>query len=164
MIYVTVGNHDQPFDRLIKEVDSIAQETGVKTFIQSGISRYNTNHASQVDFLPFSEAEEKIKSARVIVGHAGIGTVISARKWKKPLIITPRRKSFGEHINDHQLEICNELLENKRAGVTVAMETTEIKPLLLEMLDDGYEIDYTTESDNGAENLKRRIREFVNSI
>ena len=129
MIYVTVGNHTQPFDRLLAAMDRIAA-TGIEMAMQTGFCAYAPRHARAMQFFPFDEAEKMIENAEVVVGHAGIGTVISARKFGTPLIICPRRAALGEHFNDHQTEICAELAARPRPGVHIAMTPEEIGGLL----------------------------------
>ncbi|MBI5178293.1 MAG: beta-1,4-galactosyltransferase [Nitrospinae bacterium] len=123
---MTVGNHDQPFDRLLMEMDALAVRMPEKVVMQTGHSRYIPRNAEYHDFFPFAEAETLIQNAAAVVGHAGIGTVISCRKYGTPLIICPRRKAFSEHFNDHQLEICQELIIRPRPGVQVAVEPEAI--------------------------------------
>jgi UDP-N-acetylglucosamine transferase subunit ALG13 len=158
MVYVTVGNHDAPFDRLLKEMDTLAVRLTEKTVMQTGSSRHSPRNAETRDFYPFNEAEALIKSASAVVGHAGIGTIISARRHGTPLIICPRRKSLGEHFNDHQLEICRELLAHPRPGVAVAMEPGEIGELLGRVLRDGKP---ATVSGDPARGLKEAIENFL---
>lgn len=162
MIYVTVGSHDQPFDRLIKEMDRISGELGIKTVIQTGCSGVRPKNAEWRDYYPFDEAEELIGKAEAVVGHAGIGTVISARRANKPLIIVPRQKKFGEHFNDHQLEISRELTANPRPGVEVALEITEIEKKLAKILENGAPI-----PESGVEagaDVMAEIKKYLDSI
>ena len=130
MIYVTVGNHTQPFDRLLAAMDRLAAELGVEVVMQTGYCVYAPRHARAARFFPFDGAEKLIQNAEAVVGHAGIGTVISARKFGTPLIICPRRAALGEHFNDHQAEICAELTAHPRPGVYIAMTADEIGGLL----------------------------------
>jgi UDP-N-acetylglucosamine transferase subunit ALG13 len=162
MIYVTVGSHDQPFDRLIREMDRISGEFGIETVIQTGCSGVRPKNAEWRDYFPFDKAEELIRKAEVVVGHAGIGTVISARKAKRPLIVVPRLKKFGEHFNDHQLEISRELISNPRPGVEVALETAGIETILANILENGVSI-----SESGSEpgaGIKAEIKTYLESL
>ena len=162
MIYVTVGSHDQPFDRLISEMDRISGELGIETVIQTGCSGIKPKNGEWRDYYPFDQAEELIGKAEVVVGHAGIGTVISARKAKKPLIVVPRLKKYGEHFNDHQLEISQELINNKRPGVEVALETGEIETILTAILNNPLSIS-ESEIEAGA-GIKAEIKNYLDSL
>lgn len=64
----------------------------------------------------------------MIVAHAGIGTILSAKRWGKPLVILPRRHGLGEHRNDHQLATARQV--ESLPGIHVAWEAADLGPLL----------------------------------
>lgn len=105
MIYVTLGTMFLGFDRLVEAVDSIAETSGEQVIVQTGLSQERPRHCAWFDFLPHEDVLAIQRHARVIVGHAGIGTVLDALAVKRPLIVVPRLKRYGEHMNDHQMEI-----------------------------------------------------------
>lgn len=104
MIFVTVGNLD-PFDRLIRAFDEwLAEQPGpVEAIAQIGMGTYRPQHCRWVDFLTPTEYRETISQAKLIVSHAGMGTIITALEFNKPIIIMPKRASLGEQRNEHQL-------------------------------------------------------------
>lgn len=103
MIFVTVGTQ-APFDRLIRAVDEITVDLNEeKIIVQSFGSRYSVKHMEMRDFIPPSEYIDIFSQARLIISHAGTGTIISALTMGKPIILMPRKASLGEHRNDHQL-------------------------------------------------------------
>ncbi len=53
--------------------------------------------------------EKLNKEARIIITHGGAGSIIFALQFRKPTIVVPRLKRYGEHINDHQLELTKKL-------------------------------------------------------
>lgn len=105
MIYGTVGTHDSDFGRLIRALDAIAKDTGERVLIQTGLSATLPVHAEHFTFKPREAVLALQHEARVIVCHAGIGSIIDALKAQKPLIVVPRLQKFGEHNSDHQLDI-----------------------------------------------------------
>lgn len=105
MIYGTVGTHDSDFGRFINALDAIAASTGERVVIQTGLSRTRPVHAEHFAFKPREDVLAIQREARVIVCHAGIGSIIDAMKAGKPLIVVPRLKRFDEHNTDHQLDI-----------------------------------------------------------
>lgn len=129
MIFATVGTQ-LPFPRLIDALDGIAPELGEEIVAQIGPGQEGKTwkHLDVRRHLTPSEYEILFTSARVVVAHAGIGTILSARKWGKPLIILPRRHALDEHRNDHQLATANEL--KGLAGIHVAWEVEDLIPLL----------------------------------
>ena len=109
MIFVTVGT-DLPFDRLVLAVDAWAGERGRSdVFAQVGRSTCRPQHIRCQPFLEPEEFRACFTQASVIVAHAGMGTILSALQWGKPLLVMPRRASLGEHRNEHQLATARHL-------------------------------------------------------
>ena len=106
MIFVTVGTHEQPFNRLIKEVDRLKKE-GIITdevFIQTGFSTYEPQYCDWKNIISYPEMEDYMNRADIIITHGGPATFMGAiAKGKKPIVV-PRQEKFGEHVNDHQLD------------------------------------------------------------
>lgn len=102
MIFVTVGTQ-LPFTRLIDAMDEIAGRLDEEIIAQTGPGEGNWSNLDCRKNLEPEEFGKLFSAARVIVAHAGIGTILSARSRRKPLILLPRRFSFGEHRNDHQM-------------------------------------------------------------
>lgn len=113
MIFVTVGTHEQPFNRLIKEVDRLKKE-GIITdevFIQTGFSTYEPQYCDWKNIISYSEMEDYMNRADIIITHGGPATFMGAiAKGKKPIVV-PRQEKFGEHVNDHQLEFAGQVSE-----------------------------------------------------
>lgn len=101
MIFVTVGTQ-APFDRLIKIIDEIAVDISEPIIAQTCKSEYVAQNIQVVNFLSPSEFNKLFEKARVVVAHAGMGTIISALLKNKPIIIFPRMASLGEQRNEHQ--------------------------------------------------------------
>ncbi len=161
MIYVTVGNYDKPFDRLIAAMDRAAADLGEEVVMQTGFSQYRLRHAKGEPFFPYDKAEELISSATAVVAHAGIGTVIACRAHGTPLVICPRRAAYGEHLNDHQLEIADELLKNPRPGVAVALEESDIVKTLAALRSAGKAAPGYGDKAKGLRNF---LRDYINAI
>ena len=124
MIYVTVGTMYLDFPRLVRAMDAIAETTEERVVIQTGLGTTLPVHCSHFDFKSREDVLALQGESRLIVCHAGIGSVIDALGAKKPLIVVPRLKSFGEHNNDHQLELA-QAVEGRGWGSSV----TEIDDL-----------------------------------
>ncbi len=126
MIFVTVGNHNQGFDRLIKKMDEIAGKTDEQVIMQIGCMTYKPVNAEYFSFLEsFEEILRLNREARVVVSHAGAGSIVTALKEKTPVIVVPRLKKYNEHMNDHQLEIAKAMSENKNVTVIYDVENLE---------------------------------------
>lgn len=124
-IFVTVGT-DLPFDRLVRVVDEWAGSRGRKdVFAQIGASRWTPVHLPHSSFLPPDEFTRKFAEARVVVAHAGMGTILSALRWEKPILVMPRRAALGEQRNDHQLATARRL--SSIGKVDVAMDESDLR-------------------------------------
>ena len=118
MIFVTVGTHSQGFERLIKKMDEIASKINEEVIAQIGSTSYRPKN---MIFFTFVGDEKRLvelyKKARVIVTHGGVGTILTALGYEKPLVVVPRLKKFNEVVDDHQLELAEVLGRNGRAIV-----------------------------------------------
>lgn len=109
MIFVTIGTQ-LPFDRLIKAVDDIAfRHPELAFYAQIGQGSYKPKNMEFSRFLSSAEFESKVNNCDYIVAHAGMGSVLTALKYRKPLIAIPRESKLGEHRNDHQLATASQL-------------------------------------------------------
>lgn len=109
MIFVTVGTHDQQFDRLLSEMDLLSPQLDEEVVAQTGHSSYHPSNMEWFDFVSEAKVNDYYENASVIVGHAGAGTILTALSYEKPLVLVPRRKEHGEHLDDHQLELTGAL-------------------------------------------------------
>lgn len=129
MIFATVGTQ-APFDRFVMMLDKIAQEIGEEVIAQTCKGKYKVKNIKTVEFLPPDEFNELFDKARIIVAHAGMGTIISALKMKKPIIIMPRIASWGEHRNDHQIATAMKL--DELGYVYAAYDGKQLKELIIQ--------------------------------
>lgn len=127
MILVTVGTQ-LAFDRLVGAIDDWAADQSEEVVAQVGPSQLHIKHLKAQPFVSASEMEVLFSRARIIVAHAGMGSILSALKHRKPIIIVPRKASMGEHRNEHQLATARWM--QNRPGVRVAWEPNEALALL----------------------------------
>jgi len=123
VILVTVGMQ-LGFDRLIRAMDALAPGLGAPVIAQVGKGAYRPiNMDARISIAP-GEFERLVQHARLIVSHAGIGTVLTAARFGKPLVLVPRRAALGEHRNDHQLATVRQLAG--RPGIVVAEDEADL--------------------------------------
>ena len=127
MIFVTTGTQ-LPFPRLVAAMEDYAARSGEEVVAQVGPDTEQRPHLVLHDKLDPDAFEANFLRARVIVGHCGIGTVLSAKRLGKPLIVMPRRHDLGEHRNDHQMATAQHL--SGRPGLFIAHESHELQALL----------------------------------
>jgi UDP-N-acetylglucosamine transferase subunit ALG13 len=119
MIFVTVGNHTANFNRLLTKVDQLVRDKVINdVFAQVGHSDYQPKFCKYKKFVGFLEFKEIIKQSEIVISHGGAGCIGSALFEKKVTIVVPRLKKFGEHTNDHQLQITRAL---ERQGRVIAV-------------------------------------------
>jgi UDP-N-acetylglucosamine transferase subunit ALG13 len=120
MIFVTVGTHTHPFNRLLRELDHLVKAGRLKESViaQIGYSTYRPRHLRYFSFSHFRQIKKCYQNASIIISHAGAGCIIMALRYRKPLILVPRLKKFGEHVNDHQVQLAHEL---EREGAALAV-------------------------------------------
>jgi UDP-N-acetylglucosamine transferase subunit ALG13 len=107
-VFVTVGTQ-LPFDRLIAAVDGWAARHSAEVFAQTGRSAFRAKHIACREFIAAAEADERIRTADLVVAHAGMGTILARLETGLPMIVMPRRAALGEHRNDHQAATANRL-------------------------------------------------------
>lgn len=128
MIFLTVGTQ-LPFDRLCCAIDEWAGENpSAEIFGQIGPVVANPKNFEAKEFVSPLEFDELFQKAQVVVAHAGMGSILTALKFRKPIIIFPRRASLGEHRNEHQLATAKRFLG--RPGVSVAFDIPSLYRLL----------------------------------
>jgi UDP-N-acetylglucosamine transferase subunit ALG13 len=117
MIVVTVGTHEQPFDRLVRAAAELDGHEPM--LVQYGSSTVRSDRGEWFDYLSFDEMAEHARDARLFICHAGVGSIVLARRFGHRPIVVPRRHHLGEHVDDHQLSLATRLA---RAGVVTLLE------------------------------------------
>lgn len=106
MIFVTLGSQKFQFDRLLSTMDQIAEGgTAHEIFAQTGASAYVPAHFPYKPFLDADEYAAAMQRADIVITHGGTGAIIGAVKRGKKVIAVPRLAQYGEHVDDHQLQI-----------------------------------------------------------
>lgn len=121
MIFVTVGTHEQPFNRLVKAVDELKRD-GVITenvVIQTGFSTYEPKYCQWSKLLPYQQMIKNVEKARIVVTHGGPASFIMPLQIGKTPIVVPRQHRFDEHVNDHQVEFARNVAERMRSIIPV---------------------------------------------
>jgi UDP-N-acetylglucosamine transferase subunit ALG13 len=160
MIFVTVGNDFRGFDRLLRKMDEIAPLIPNEIVMQRGYSKYLPKNAKQFDFVSINKAIEYIQKSELVVSHAGIGTIILCKEHGVPVLILPRRKGYGEHMNDHQMEIAKVLEERGDENIHVIYQEDQLEESISKILKVGRR---NSAAENfGKAKLIKTIREFIN--
>lgn len=122
MIFVTVGTHEQPFNRLIQAVDDLKRD-GIITeevIMQTGFSTYEPKYCKWDKLIPYKQMVKNVEEAHIVITHGGPASFIMPLQIGKTPIVVPRQHKFEEHINDHQVEFAKNVAE--RMGTIIPVE------------------------------------------
>ena len=113
MIFVTLGSQKFQFNRMLVEIDRLIDEGKIidEVFAQIGASDYKPKNFEYKDFLTQDEFKDYMKKADLVITHAGTGAIVTALKNDKLVIAIPRLARFGEHVDDHQIQLIDEFKE-----------------------------------------------------
>jgi UDP-N-acetylglucosamine transferase subunit ALG13 len=134
MILVTVGNATQRFGRLLQAIDDLAASgafAAEPVIIQSGNNpEFQARHCEVRPFVSMDEFGQLMEGASLIICHGGCGTQLHAIRLGKIPVVMPRREKYGEHLNDHQMQLVEALAaENK---IVPAYEPADLAPAIIE--------------------------------
>ena len=158
MIFLTVGNWHKGFDRLVRAVDDlkgrgvIAEE--VKAQIGSG--NYRPKHLTVIKYCSPNEFIDNMTEARIVISHAGVGTMGQAIKLEKSIIVVPRKASMGEVSNDHQFITAKQL--QAEGKILVAWDTAELPSKIIAAEK------FVPIRNNGAKKIIRAVDEFISKL
>lgn len=163
MIFVTVGTHEQPFNRLIQKVDELKRD-GVITeevIMQTGFSTYEPKNCQWGKLIPYQQMVKNVADARIVITHGGPASFIMPLQIGKIPIVVPRQHQYDEHVNDHQVEFARNVAE--RMGNILVVEDIE---KLGRMIVEYDEITQNMKKESGSHNLEfnREFEELVKNL
>lgn len=159
MIFVTVGTHEQPFDRLVRAIDRWKKDHDIQeeVVIQTGYSTYGPKYCEWQEFFTYKEMQEFTKKARIIISHGGPSSFIAPLQFGKIPIVVPRQKQYGEHVNDHQLEFCRAVAA-RQGNIIIVEDINRLDDVIL-----GYD-DVISRMPLGMQSNNKRFNEEFEKI
>ena len=159
MIFVTLGSQKFQFNRLLKKLDEVVKNGNVneEIFAQIGYSDYKPQSYKYKEFIDREEFEEIMNKSDIVVAHGGTGAIITAVKQGKKVIAVPRLEKYGEHVDDHQIQLVREFEESGIIKAVYDLENLEIE--LLKIYTEKFE-KYVSNTDN----IIKSIEEFISSM
>ncbi|SFH50276.1 UDP-N-acetylglucosamine transferase subunit ALG13 [Palleronia marisminoris] len=154
MIFLTLGTQ-LPFDRLVRALDEVSTSLSEPVFGQIGHAKYRPGNFESVKFLSPQEFDAHCTAARVIVGHAGIGTILTGMELHKPVVLMARQAALGEHRNNHQLATVAQL--SRISGIHVVDDAKSLR----EALADPELAPITMESSPARDQLVASLRQEI---
>ncbi|MBX2800443.1 MAG: hypothetical protein KTR31_22375 [Myxococcales bacterium] len=109
MIFVATGTHHQPFDRLVRYAEAVAQQLPEPVVVQCGPSQQEAPTCTVVARMTPEAFAQILAQARVVVLHGGSSTFLQAEGLGHRPIVVPREPERAEHVDDHQLDFSRSL-------------------------------------------------------
>lgn len=127
LIFVCVGSREYQFNRLLKKIDDLIDNGHLEdeVFAQIGQSTYKPVNYRYARFLTQSEFKMYQEKAHLIISHGGTGALIGALKLGKQVIAVPRLALYGEHIDDHQVQVASVL--DKEGYLICVLDIKDLK-------------------------------------
>jgi UDP-N-acetylglucosamine transferase subunit ALG13 len=159
LIFVTVGTQKFQFDRLFRELDKLIEKGIIdeEVIAQSGYTTYSPKYYTHFKLINEEEMNHYLEKASLIITHSGTSSIIGALKKGKKVVVVPRMSQYGEHVDDHQLEIAR-VFEAKNV-VEVAYDINDLNKKLNVCKDKVYS---TIELDNSR--LLNSVKEFIHDL
>jgi len=146
------------FTRLITKMDEVAGRLNEEVIMQIGSVPYEPKHAKFFSHTSYQESLVYFKQASLVVGHGGAGTILNALRFQVPIVVVPRSQRYGEHFDDHQIELAQRLGGNEFIKVVYDMKLLE--SAVIEMLEKGRTLDRGKVYAE-REALTKTIRDFI---
>lgn len=161
MIFVTVGSQKFQFNRLLAEVDRLIENGKIRdeVFGQIGVSDYKPKNYKYKEFLTQEEFNNYLDKSDIIITHAGTGVIVNAIKKGKKVIGIPRLSKYGEHVDDHQIQLINEFTEMKLIEACGDIEQLEKK--INDIKNKKFK-KYESNNENFLQNIKKDIKDEEN--
>lgn len=129
MIFVTVGTHEQPFNRLVEYMDKWSMNHDEEVVIQTGFSTYEPKHCQWSKLYSYKTMIEMVDKARIVITHGGPSSFIMPLQIGKVPIVVPRKHEFDEHVNDHQVDFCQKVAD-RQGNIIVVEQIDELGEIL----------------------------------
>lgn len=163
MIFVTVGTHEQPFNRLIEYVDNLKGSSIIdeEVVMQIGFSTYEPKYCTWEKLFPYRQMIEYVNEARIVITHGGPSSFIMPLQVGKTPIVVPRQKQFNEHVNNHQLEFAKQV-ETRQKNIIVIENIEDLKDTILNY--DKLVCENTSELKSNNTVFNEKFEEIVNEL
>lgn len=103
MTLVTLGTQHQEFTRLLDYIEK--SDLKGEIIVQAGYTKYESKRMKIFNFISYDEMEKYIDKSDLVITHAGTGSIVMPLKKDKKVIACARLSKFGEHVDDHQVEL-----------------------------------------------------------
>ncbi len=159
MILVLLGTQNNSFNRLLEEIQKCIDDGTIKeeVIVQAGSTKFISNDMKIFGLIEQNKFNELIEQADLIITHGGVGSIVTAVKLGKKVIAVPRLKKYGEHINDHQIQIVETFSEN--GFIKGLKDISELKATL-----ENIQSFEPNKLQSNTENIVKIIENFIKKI
>ena len=163
MIFVTVGTHEQQFNRLIEEIDRLKGNGIIKdeVIMQTGYCTYEPKYCEWSELLPYDQMLENVDKADIVITHGGPSSFIMPLQIGKIPIVVPRQKKYNEHVNNHQVEFST-AVKQRYGNIIVVKDIKNLEKAILRY--DKIAKSMTTELENNNEKFNERLENIVEKM
>lgn len=107
MILVTLGTQDKPFNRLLEAIQRQIDCGNIneEVIVQAGYTKFKSPDMKIFGLISYERFDKLVGECNILITHGGVGSILNGLKQGKIVIAAARLKKFGEHTNDHQLQI-----------------------------------------------------------
>ena len=135
MVLVLLGTQNNSFHRLLEEIEKNIEDGTIKeqVIVQAGYTKFKSNNMEIFDLIPKEKLEKYQEEANYIITHGGVGSIIESLKKGKKVIAIPRKQKYGEHVNDHQIDIVQTFNEK---GYLIGLNDVEELKDAIKKIDD----------------------------
>ena len=160
MIFVTLGTQDKPFKRLLNAVERQINLGNIKeeVIVQSGCTDYKSDKMKIINYMNEEEFNKYLNEARIVVTHAGVGTIIKALEANKKVIAAARKSVFGEHVNNHQEQILDNFADK---GYILSLKSFRKLNEVLDKIEEFKPEKFTSNNDKFCKNLEEKIEQIL---
>lgn len=161
MIFITLGSQKFQFNRLLQAVDELCEKKIVSSkdvFAQIGYSDYTPENYNYKKFLDREEFSVEMSKADIVITHGGTGAIIGAVKKGKKVIAVPRLAKYGEHVDDHQLQLIKQFDD---LNLICPCRNTDELARAIETVRHTKYAEYESNTDTIVKSIEKYIKEFV---
>lgn len=158
-LFVPLGTQKFQFNRLIDALNKLVEKGLYKPqeiVMQSSIYEIEPKF-THYELISTSQFDELIDKVDLVITHSGVNSIISCMKRMKPLVIAPRLRQYGEHVDNHQVEIAQ--LMKQKFGVVVVEDMSKLE----EAIKDAKNREYKQWVSHNAE-LVSAIKDIVDKL
>ena len=158
MIFVTLGTHDKPFNRLLEAVQKQIDLGNIndKVIVQAGATKFVSKDMEIFDLISMTKFDELVSKCDLLITHGGVGTIMTGLKKGKKVIACARLAKYKEVVNDHQKQI----IENfDKTGYIIGVTNLDDLDKALKRVKDFKPKRFVSNTENMIKLVKEKIEE-----